>query len=51
MIIDISSFINFFDELHKYLYIIGILYFFCYLQAEDERMEKVNFGNKRRNSL
>jgi hypothetical protein len=47
----VAPFIEFFDELQKYFCIIGVLYFFCYLQAENERMEKVNFGNKRRNSL
>ncbi len=47
----ITPFIEFFNEIQKYFCIIGILYFFCYLQQENERIEKVNFGKKRRNSL
>lgn len=47
----ITPFIEFFSELQKYFCIIGILYFFCYLQKENEIQEKINFGNKRRNSL
>jgi hypothetical protein len=51
MKLEISSIVQFFDELQKYFCIIGVLYFFCYLQQENEKIEKINFGNKRRNSL
>jgi hypothetical protein len=51
MIQSIKSIFEFLDEIQKIFCIIGVIYFFTYLQKENEEMERRTFENKRRDSL